>query len=162
MAASGDVISEVQVIGRADARQTAIAPLDPTAELANEIHYEDLRVEYVEMVRSMSKESAHLPVKTGVRRMVERIAKTYVMMIQMERDGQFKNATEHQRYVEFWMRMSNQFYTLLRQSSPTEQQEALKTRVVSVIVSVLKDIRDPGLRNDLIGKFNTAFKEAGL
>lgn len=143
-----------------------LSSLDYAFELPECVTDQKLRLLYESVVHRMRTEAAHLPMNTVQQLIIERIAKSYIVLIQWENDGWVKNGCQnirqHQKYTECWIRLAAQFNVMLMRATPAAQRDAFLERIALVVAGVIQTLPDDNTKREILQKLMVAFKEEGL
>jgi hypothetical protein len=127
----------------------------------------DLRGGYEILVSRFRLEGEHLPLNTAWQLLIERAISAYIRVKQIERrkigaTGGFTNAGQEKEYNVFVQGLLHEVNDVLRKHYPNADRELTLAQVKDVMLSVMRDISDVSVRDDLSRRFASAFERNGF
>lgn len=124
-------------------------------------HDVELTALHGEIVKRLRREAQGLPMKTVQLLLIERIAFTYVDMIQNERTGVLRTARDKKEAYTSWVTMTQEFNRLLEKHNDKLLNEVL-IKVQAILAEALPTISDPEERRQVRRFLQESFAEIEL
>lgn len=128
---------------------------------------DDLRLGYEVLTARFRAEGEHLPLNTAWQLLIERTCTAYVKTKQAERrvygkTGAFASLAQEKDYNSYLNNLLHEVNEVLRRNYPGADREITLAQVKDVILSVMGDLSDRDVRDDLARRFAVAFEQNGL